>query len=207
MIPSMLINSLERRILDISYTHKLSHLSSNLSAINILDEIHSIKKESDPVILSNGHAGLALYVVIEKYYDIDAEALHKKHGVHPNRDIKNHIHYSTGSLGCGLPAAIGMALANRERNVYCLISDGEIFEGSIYESFNTIEKYQINNLKVFLNMNGYSALARLDVDRIHRIATTLLPSIQIRFTHYIYEKFPFLNGISAHYQKLETKHA
>ena len=142
----MHLNSLESRILEISYKHKLSHLSSNLTAVNIIDEIYSIKKDNDPFVLSSGHAGLALYVILEKYYGIDAEKLHKKHGVHPNRDVEDKIFYSTGSLGCGLPAAIGMALANRKRNVYCLISDGEIFEGSIYESFNIVVKEKIKNL-------------------------------------------------------------
>ena len=112
------MNNLEKRIFDISYRHKLSHLSSNLSSVGIIDEIYSIKKDNEPFILSNGHAGLALYVVLEKYYGIDPEMLHEKHGVHPNRDIENKIYYSAGSLGCGLPAACGMAIADKNRNVY-----------------------------------------------------------------------------------------
>ena len=55
------MNQLEKRILEISYKHKLSHLSSNLSSVNIIDEIYSIKKENERFILSNGHAGLAIY--------------------------------------------------------------------------------------------------------------------------------------------------
>jgi transketolase len=196
------MNQLEKRILEISYKHKLSHLSSNLSSVNIIDEIYSIKKENEKFILSNGHAGLALYAVLEKYYGINAEELHTKHGVHPNRDLDNKIFYSTGSLGCGLPAAIGMALANRKRNVYCLISDGEIFEGSIYESFNIIVKEKINNLNVFLNLNGYSALAELDKDRIYRIAKTLLPNIEVRLTTSIYKKIPLIDGVQGHYKVL-----
>lgn len=198
----MHLNSLESRILEISYKHKLSHLSSNLTAVNIIDEIYCIKKDNDPFVLSSGHAGLALYVILEKYYGIDAEKLHKKHGVHPNRDVEDKIFYSTGSLGCGLPAAIGMALANRKRNVYCLISDGEIFEGSIYESFNIIVKEKIKNLNIFLNLNGYSALAELDKDRIYNIAKTLLPSIEIRLTTPIYKKIPLIDGVQGHYKVL-----
>jgi len=198
----MYLNDLEKRILEISYKYKLSHLSSNLTAVNIIDEIYCIKKDNDPFVLSSGHAGLALYVVLEKYYGINAEELHKKHGVHPNRDLKDKIFYSTGSLGCGLPAATGMALANRKRNVYCLISDGEIFEGSIYESFNMIIKEKIKNLNVFLNLNGYSALAELDKDRIYHIAKTLLPNIEVRLTTPIYKKIPQIEGIQGHYKVL-----
>ena len=76
------MNNLEKRILEISFKHKLSHLSSNLSSVNIIDEIYSIKKEDELFVLSNGHAGLALYVVLEKYYKINAEQLQKKHENH-----------------------------------------------------------------------------------------------------------------------------
>lgn len=199
------MNKLEKRILEISYKHKLSHLSSNLSSVSIIDEIYSIKKENEPFILSNGHAGLALYVVLEKYYGIDAEKLHEKHGVHPNRDLQNKIFYSTGSLGCGLPAACGMALADKTRNVYCLISDGEMFEGSIYETFNIISKYNITNLKIYANVNGYSALAKFDKYQIIQKLKNLYANIEIRLTDYIYEKFPFASGLAGHYNLLTEK--
>ena len=88
----MHLNDLQKRILDISYKHKLSHLSSNLTAVGIIDEIYCLRKDNDPFILSSGHAGLALYVVLEKYYGLDAEKLFKKHGVHPNRDIKDKLY-------------------------------------------------------------------------------------------------------------------
>jgi transketolase len=199
------MNSLEKRILEISYKHKLSHLSSNLSSVNIIDEIYSIKKENEPFILSNGHAGLALYVVLEKSYGINAEKLHEKHGVHPNRDLENKIFYSTGSLGCGLPAACGMALADKNRDVYCLISDGEMFEGSIYETFNIVNKYKVDNLKIYANVNGYSALAKFDKCEIIQKLKNLHKDIQIRLTDYIYEKFPFANGLAGHYSLLTDK--
>lgn len=201
----MFINDTEKRILEISHKYKLSHLSSNLSSVNIIDEIYSIKKENERFILSNGHAGLALYVVLEKYYGIDAEKLHAKHGVHPNRDLENKIFYSTGSLGCGLPAACGMALADRTKNVYCLISDGEMFEGSVYETFNIVNKYNINNLKIYANVNGYSALAELSVDEVIQKLKNLHQKIEIRLTNYIYEKFPFVKGLSGHYSLISTE--
>ena len=199
------MNSLEKRILEISYKNKLSHLSSNLSSVNIIDEIYSIKKENEAFILSNGHAGLALYVILEKYYKINAEKLHEKHGVHPNRDLENKIFYSTGSLGCGLPAACGMALADRNKNVYCLISDGEMFEGSIYETFNILNKYDIKNLKIYANVNGYSALAKFNKYEIIQKLKNLYSNIEIRLTDYVYEKFPFVEGLAGHYNLLSEK--
>ena len=205
MIHCMYLNDLEKRILEISYKNKLSHLSSNLTAVSIIDEIYCLKKDSDPFILSSGHAGLALYVGLEKYYGFDAEKLFEKHGVHPNRDLKDKIYYSTGSLGCGLPAAIGMALSNKDRSVYCLISDGESFEGSVYESLNIIHQQNIKNLNVFLNLNGYSALQKLNILRINDIMKILMPKIEIRPTYHIQKKFPFLEGIKGHYHVMQEE--
>lgn len=201
----MYLSDLEKRILEISYKNKLSHLSSNLTAVRIIDEIYCIRKDNDPFILSSGHAGLALYVVLEKYYGLDAEQLYLKHGVHPNRDLNDKIYYSSGSLGCGLPAAIGMALSNKNRTVYCLISDGESFEGSIYESLNVIHQQSIKNLNLFVNLNGYSALEKLNILRINEIMKMLMPKIEIRPTYHIQNKFPFLNGVQGHYHIMQDE--
>ena len=119
------MNQLERRIIDISYKEKIGHLSSNLNAVNILDEIYQTKDKDDVFILSSGHAALALYVVLEKYEEKDAVELFHKHGVHPHRDIDNGIHCSTGSLGMGLTVACGYALANK--NTDCAFEISEDF--------------------------------------------------------------------------------
>ena len=115
------MSNLVKRILDISYQEKLSHLSSCLSALPIVEEIYEKKKEDEVFILSNGHAGLALYVVLESKYGIDPVMLLHKHGIHPGKDLENKLYCSTGSLGSGLPIAVGHALADRTKNVYCMI--------------------------------------------------------------------------------------
>ena len=64
----MIVNKeLKKRILEISYKKKLSHLGSCLTAVDIIDEIFKIKKPDEKFVLSSGHAALALYVVLEKY--------------------------------------------------------------------------------------------------------------------------------------------
>ena len=78
------MNKLKKRILDIAYKHKLSHLGSYLSAVDIVDEIYKTKNPEDIFILSSGHAALALYVVIEKYEGKNAEELFIKYGGHPH---------------------------------------------------------------------------------------------------------------------------
>ena len=139
---------LKKRIIEIAFKHKLSHLGSYLSSVEIVDEIYSKMKKDDIFILSSGHASLAMYVCIEKYFGIDAEMLFLKHGGHPHRDEENKIYCSTGSLGLGLPIALGRALSNPNRKVWVLISDGEAAEGSIWESLKTIQELNINNIEV-----------------------------------------------------------
>ncbi len=192
------MNTLHERIIEISKKHHLSHLGSNLTSLNIIDEIYKLKGEDEPFILSCGHSGLALYVVLEKYYGFDAEKLYLKHGTHPHRDLDDKIYCSTGSLGMGMGIATGMALSDRSRNVYCLISDGESFEGSIYEAANVIRKYKITNLKVWCNWNGMSAYRYIPSWMLKNIKM-IMPDIQIRNTNV--EDYG-LKGLSAHYVTL-----
>jgi len=192
------MNTLHDRIIEISKKHHLSHLGSNLTSVNIIDEIYRIKKDDEPFILSCGHAGLSLYVILEKYHGFDAEKIYLKHGTHPHRDLENKIYFSTGSLGMGLGIAVGIALADRTKNVYCLISDGECFEGLIWEAANVIRKYNISNLKVYLNYNGFSAYDSVLYWMLQNIVT-ILPTIKIRRTNV--EDYG-LTGISAHYVTL-----
>ena len=114
------------RILDIAYANKLSHLGSYFSSVGIIEDIFSTKEEEDIFILSSGHCAVALYVVLEKYLGHNAERLFLKHGGHPHRCEEDDLHCSTGSLGMGITAAVGRAVANPERTVHCLISDGEL---------------------------------------------------------------------------------
>ena len=192
------MNKLHNRIIEISKKHHLSHLGSNLTAVNIIDEIYATKNENEPFILSCGHCGLALYVILEKYYGFDAEKLYLKHGTHPHRDLADKIYCSTGSLGMGLGIAIGMALADRSKNVYCLISDGESFEGIIWEAANVIRKYKVNNLEVYANWNGFSAYDSIP-NWMLPVIYDVFPDINVRHTNV--ENYG-LKGLSAHYVTL-----
>lgn len=194
---------LKRRILDIAYENKLSHLGSYFSCLDIVDSIFNTKHIDDIFILSCGHAALALYAVIEKYHGIDASLLFKKHGGHPHRDEKNHIYCSTGSLGSGLPIAVGRALANPHRKVYCLISDGECAEGSIWESLKFIYENNVKNIKVYVNVNGYAAYDTVDVKYLVSRLKTFLPDINIVYTDV--GVFSFLRGLNAHYHVMSKQ--
>jgi transketolase len=199
MIP---LSKLELRVLEITYKKGLSHLSSCLTAVRIIDQIFQVKKDNEPFILDNGHAGLALYVVLEKVYLKDAEKLFDKHGVHPNRDLKDKIWVSAGSLGHGIGIAIGMALA-RKRIVWVLTSDGAMAEGSNWEALRIAGERRLENLRVFVNANGTGAYGKIDVDLLEKRMAYFYPSIIMRTNMF---KYPdYLQSWDGHYKVLTEK--
>lgn len=195
------MNKLTRRLIDITYQERLSHLSSTLSALPIIEEIYSQRKDDEVFILSNGHAGLALYVVLEKYYGIDPVAMLHKHGIHPGRDLENHLYCSTGSLGSGLLIAVGHALATPDKNVYCMISDGEAAEGSIWEALRFINDNKIDNLHVYANLNGMGAYDMVDSITLSHRLVAFLPRINVRFSSP--PDWPFAKELLTHYYVLK----
>ena len=192
---------LKKRIIEISYNHKLSHLGSVLTAVDIIDEIFRRKKPEERFLLSCGHAGLAYYVVLEKYGGKKAEAIYEHHGTHPDRCKNCRIDCSTGSLGHGIAIAVGMALAGRNKNVYCLISDGECGEGSVTEALRVAVEQKLTNLFIYVNINGYSAY--------RRVATLTFPKgskrLNLFLVHTNYKEYPFLKGLNAHYCTLSKE--
>jgi len=191
------MEKLKERILDICYENKLSHLGSYFSSVSVIDKIYNQMKDDDIFILSSGHCAVALYAVIEKYKGIDANDLFLKHGGHPHRDEENHLFCSTGSLGMGLLVAIGRAMANPNRDVYCLISDGECAEGSIWEGLKFIYENNLKNIKVYVNINGYAAYDTVDTDYLSKRLRAFLPEINLVYTSV--NHFEFLSGLNAHY--------
>lgn len=197
------MENLKERILDICYKNNLSHLGSYFSSVEIIDKIYSKMKENDIFILSSGHCAVALYTVIEKYKGIDANKLFLKHGGHPHRDEEDHLFCSTGSLGMGLLVAIGRALADPNRDVYCLISDGECAEGSIWEGLKFIYENNLKNIKVYVNINGYAAYDAVDTNYLSKRLKTFLPEINLVYTSV--NHFDFLSGLNAHYHVMSEE--
>ncbi len=191
------LEALKLRVAEIAYKNKLSHLGSYLSSLEIIDKIYSEMKNEDIFILSSGHASLALYVCLEKYRNINAEFLFNKHGGHPHLDEENQIYCSTGSLGLGITVAIGRALANKNKNVYVLISDGECAEGSVWEALKCIYELEISNIHIYVNVNGYAGYDEVNKEYLSTRLKSFLPSVNIEYTSV--EQFPFLKGLNAHY--------
>jgi transketolase len=197
------MHEIQKRIIDITYQEKLSHLSSCLSAWPIVHEIYNEKQDDEVFILSNGHAGLALYCELEHRYGTDPVMLLHKHGIHPGKDLENRLYCSTGSLGSGLPIAVGRALANRSKNVYVMISDGEAAEGSVWESLRFAHVVGLTNLKVYVNINGMSAYEYLDIDYLVARLKSFMPNINIRISQP--PEFDFAKGLLTHYYVIKPE--
>lgn len=214
---------LRTRLIQVIYEAGASHIGSAISVIDIIDSIYEIKSKDDRFVLSNGHAAMAYYAVLEKNKYLKKNHL-KKLGVHPDRNPKIGIDLSTGSLGQGLPIALGMALANPEISVYCLISDGEAAEGSIWEALRIYQQASPKNLKIIISVNGWGAYDSIsaknlkkrlkgfgldivemnghDLVEIKKLLKkkSILPAIFFAKTDS--EQLPFLKGLSAHYHAM-----
>lgn len=152
-----------RRILELSQRGP-SHVAPAFSCLEIVDYIyHSLKRPDDAFILSKGHGCLAQYVVLESLGLLKADD--PKLGGHPDRG--GHIEASTGSLGHGLGMAVGMAYAEylkgTDSRVFCVMSDGELQEGSTWEASHMAVKLKLDNLIVFVDANSYGGMEEIRV--------------------------------------------
>lgn len=197
------MSPLERKVIDLSYKHKLSHIGSNLTAVNIIDKIYSVKKEDEPFVLSVGHAGLALYVVLEAWLFKSAEDLLLKHGIHPNRSPEEGIYCSAGSLGNGICIAVGLAIAKPDRNVYVLMSDGEMAEGSVWEALRIASDLKLENLRITVNCNGYGAYGKVDTEVLDTRMQMFYPSLCVQSNIFNYPDY--LQGLSGHYHVISDE--
>lgn len=187
----MIFTPLQKEVLRLSYENKLSHLTSTLSAVEIIARIYREKGPYDRFVLSQGHAALALYVVLGR-----GQALLNKYGYHPHRSPADGIYCSTGSLGQGITVALGMAMAGR--TTHCLISDGEAAEGSVWEVLRHADNFP--HLHIYLNFNGQSAFGLVHTNLISALKG-LHNGIAV-FRQREPWPIPALNGVRGHYHIL-----
>lgn len=188
------MDKLEKRVLEISYKNHLAHIGSALTALPIIKEIYEKKFPDEKFVLSSGHAGLGLYVVLESLGGRNAEEVFDHHGVHPDECKECGLYCSTGSLGHGLSIAAGMALADRSKRVFCLVSDGECMEGSTWEALRIIEEQKLDNLYIYFNFNGYGGYKAIGTHRLYAKLSSFQVNKHVRFT-----SIPQWPGLMAHY--------
>ena len=150
-----------KEILDLAVEYKLSHIASALSIVELTIFLYEyILTSDDKFILSKGHGCLSLYTALRH------KGLNPKLSGHPDIDRIEGIECTTGSLGHGLPMAVGMALArkitNKPGRIFVLISDGECQEGTTWESLLIAAQHKLDNLVVMVDYNKLQALDQID---------------------------------------------
>lgn len=160
-------------VLKLSYHagDKAAHVGGALSILSFLSvlnfvELYSSAIDHQSLILSKGHACLALYSLLVFNnvitFEIASNNIFSNRSIllgHPCKNLDLGIMFSTGSLGNGIAHAAGLALA-RKRNsdpnkVYVILGDGECNEGIVWESFEFIQRENLDNMFIFIDCNGW----------------------------------------------------
>ena len=165
---------LRHSILDGVFSAKAGHPGGSLSAAEMftylyfkemnIDPKDPRKADRDRFVLSKGHTAPGLYAALAHrgFFPVEDLPTLRHTGSylqgHPNMNTVPGVDMSTGSLGQGLSAAVGMALGakyqNKDFRVYSLLGDGEIQEGQIWEACMAAAHYKLDNLCVIVDNNG-----------------------------------------------------
>ncbi len=162
---SDLLRLARRRLLQMHFESHVGHIGGNLSALDMLMVLHHcVLEEDDVFILSKGHAAGALYVTLWSLGRLTDEDLRQFHAEgtklsgHPSPRWIPEIPFATGSLGHGLSLAVGVALGKtlqqRPGRVFCLVSDGEMQEGSTWEALVFMAHQHLASLTVLVDVNN-----------------------------------------------------
>jgi transketolase len=167
------LSELRKVILDVAYIKQSGHIPSALSILDLIFAIYQdfILNENEisnnKFVLSKGHGSLALYVVLMHFGFISKAELYSfcsegsALGGHPDSTKLPQIEASTGSLGHGFPFSLGLALAKKINKqpgkIFVLIGDGELNEGTNWESMLLGLKLELDNLVLIIDQNSSSS--------------------------------------------------
>lgn len=170
--------NIRKNVLKIAHLSKGPHTGTALSCVDILCvlyfKIMQIKtfndENRDIFILSKGHGAMALYATLYEKNFLDEKSFlsyYQNDGnlpAHLDKDTCEAIEVSSGSLGHGLPQALGFAYSKKLKNlsskVYVLMGDGESQEGSIWEAAMLAPKMKLDNLTVIIDRNNLQGYGR-----------------------------------------------
>ena len=167
-------NNIRKDIIEEVYSAKSGHPGGSLSIADILAVLYfnqmNINEKNpndslrDRLVLSKGHCSPALYAVLAERGFFDKEKLTEFRSLegklegHPDMNKVPGVDMSSGSLGQGLSVANGMALTSKLNHdgfrVYCILGDGEIEEGEVWEACMTANKYKLDNVCVIIDNNN-----------------------------------------------------
>ena len=162
-------NDIRKTIVEMLIEAKSGHTAGPLDMADIFTALyfhllkHNPQKpdwtERDRLVLSNGHICPVLYATMAHagYFPVAETLTLRKFKSrlqgHPHRDFLPSLETSSGPLGSGLSQAVGMALADKTKFIYCLTSDGELDCGNTWEAVMLAGKNKLNNLIVIVDRN------------------------------------------------------
>ena len=169
-----LASHIRTRVLELSYRAHVGHIGSCLSIADVLGAVYGSEDfrfdpadRRDAFVLAKGHAGLALYSVLEATGHFSRHELDTfgsdgtAFGVHPEIGVPG-IDVATGSLGQGLGTAVGWALGarmqGRDQRVVVVMSDAECNSGATWEAAHFAGHHHLGNLVAIVDVNGQQAL-------------------------------------------------
>lgn len=166
-----LSHKIRSKIIKLSYDTNSAHLGSSLSCVEILISILlEFNKNKDELIFSKGHAALAYYSTLNEFNYLNNSSLSNflKKGTklwsHITKQNHPFFKYSFGALGYGLGISAGigylMKIKKKKSRVFCILSDGELNEGSIWESIFFISHHKLNNIVIFIDKNLWQSFGR-----------------------------------------------
>lgn len=190
-IKKLAANIRKNVVLMIGGEGNVGHLGGSCSSADIVATLYGKWMKLDPenpdlsdrdkFIYSKGHAAIAQYAVLAELGYFPKEDIYKTKTLgshlqgHPDRLKTPGIEVGTGSLGQGLSIAVGLAAAMKldeiNRRVYCIVGDGELAEGQIWEAAMSAVNYKLDNLIAFVDKNRLQATGVIS----ERFATDPLP--------------------------------
>lgn len=154
-----------------------SHISSIMSVADIVAVLYTNVlnyrseepkwEDRDRFILSKGHAGAAIYATLAEngFFEVEELKTHYQNGSRLSGHVSHHlpgVDFSTGSLGHGLSAGVGMAYAakkdKKNHKVYVVLGDGECDEGSVWEAALFANHFRLNNLVAIIDHNHMQSM-------------------------------------------------
>lgn len=170
----IIAKNIRRGIIDEVYSGQSGHPGGSLSIADIISVLYFYEmnidfqnpkdENRDRLVLSKGHCAPALYSALANRGYFDTKELKTLRNIesklqgHPDMNKVPGVDMTTGSLGQGLSAANGMAIAgkldNKDYRVYCIMGDGEIEEGQVWEAAMSSNKYKLDNLCVIVDNNN-----------------------------------------------------
>lgn len=173
---------IRKKILELTRVAGGGHLGGGLSMVDVTVALYHHVMNIDPknpdwadrdrFILSKGHGAIALDPILARVGFFPEEDLNtfnqldSPFGMHTNAKSTPGIEHSTGSLGHGLPVSVGMALGARlekaDWRVFCLMGDGELHEGTVWEGMMSAAHFKLGNLVGIIDRNKLSLDGRVE---------------------------------------------